>query len=105
MRSYIIFERSCSRLRDTMRYDCHNDIAHFPVPETPELFGFTVDQTGSNLPPEDGPWERAGDAIPLGTTMASTSPQIAQQVERNGCALVKGHSVSQPHLLRGDSRP
>jgi hypothetical protein len=32
----------------------------------------------------------AGDAIPLGTTMASTSPEIAQQIECNGYALVKG---------------
>jgi len=37
--------------------------------------------------------------------MASTSPEIAQQIERNGYALVKGHSASQPHLRRGDSKP
>jgi hypothetical protein len=35
----------------------------------------------------------------------STSPEIDRQIERNGYALVKGHSVSQPHLHRGDSKP
>src|ERR1700733_8694892 len=73
--------------------------------KTPELFGFTVDETGDNLPTEDRPWEKAGNAIPLGITMASTSPEIDRQIERNGYALVKGHSVSQPHLHRGDSKP
>jgi hypothetical protein len=77
----------------------------FQSRKTPELFGFTVDETGQNLPPEDRPWEKAGNAIPLGTTMASTSPEIDRQIERDGYALVKGHSVSQPHLLRGDSKP
>jgi hypothetical protein len=37
--------------------------------------------------------------------MASTSPEIGRQIERNGHALVKGRSVSQPHLHRGDSKP
>jgi hypothetical protein len=72
---------------------------------TPELFGLTVDETGDNLPREDGPWDRAGNAIPLGTTMASTSPEIGQGIARNGYALVKGHSVSQSLLRRGDSKP
>jgi len=77
----------------------------FQSQKTPELFGFTVDETGDNLPPEDGPWERASNAIPLGATMASRSPEIGQQIECNGYALVRGHSVSQPHLRRGDSKP
>jgi hypothetical protein len=77
----------------------------FQSQRTPELFGFTANYWGENLPPTDGPWERVGDAIPLGATMASTSPEIAQQIERNGYALVKGHSASQPHLHRGDSKP
>jgi hypothetical protein len=72
--------------------------------KTPELFGFTVDETGENLPSEDGPWETAGNAIPLGITMASTSPKIGQEIERKGYALVKGRSVSQPHLHGGDSK-
>jgi hypothetical protein len=40
-----------------------------------------------------GLWERADNAIPLGVTMASTSPEIAEQIERDGFALVKGHTV------------
>lgn len=77
----------------------------FQSTKTPEMFGFTVVADGTNLPIENGPWEPAGDAIPLGITMASTSPAIVQQIECNGYALVKGHSASQPHLRRGDSEP
>jgi hypothetical protein len=51
------------------------------------------------------PWARAGSAIPLGTTMASTSPEIAQQVDSHGYQLVKGHTMSQPHLRKNDSTP
>jgi hypothetical protein len=69
------------------------------------MFGFTVDDTGANLPVQDGPWEKAGVAIPLGPTMASTSPAIAQQVEINGYALVQGHSDSQPQVRRTESKP
>lgn len=48
---------------------------------------------------------KAGSAIPLGTTMASTSPEIAQQIGRNGNALVKGSTASQPNLRKKDSTP
>jgi hypothetical protein len=77
----------------------------FQSPKTPEVFGFTVDDTGANLPIEGGPWEKAGNAIPLGATMASTSPEIAHQIELNGYALVKGHSASQPQVRRTESKP
>jgi hypothetical protein len=77
----------------------------FQSRKTPSMFAFTIDETGANLPAEGGPWEKAGNAIPLGTTMASTSPEIAQQVEINGFALVKGHSDSQPQVRRTQSKP
>ena len=77
----------------------------FQSAKMPEIYGFTVDATGTNLPVEDGPWEIAGNAIPLGTTMASTSPEIAQQIERNGYALVKGSTAPQPHLPKKNSTP
>jgi hypothetical protein len=77
----------------------------FRSTRTPEMYGFTNDPKGVNLPTDDGPWEEAGAAIPLGTTMASTSPEVAQQIQRNGFALVKGHAVSQPHVRRTDSTP
>jgi hypothetical protein len=46
------------------------------------LFGFTIDPLGNNLPVEDAPWQSVGNAIPLGITMASTSPEIDKQIER-----------------------
>jgi hypothetical protein len=72
----------------------------FQSAKKPEMYGFTNDPTGSNLPSKDGPWEGAGSAIPLGTTTASTSPEISQKIEINGFALVEGHSISPPPLLR-----
>jgi hypothetical protein len=77
----------------------------FRSQKSSELFGFTIDDTGSNLPGEDGPWEKAGNAIPLGATMASTSPEIAKQVARGGYALVEGRSGSQPNVRRTESMP
>jgi hypothetical protein len=77
----------------------------FQSTKVPEMFGFTLVADGTNLSIENGPWEPAGDTIPLGATMASTSPEIARQIECNGYALVKGHSASQPHLRIGDSEP
>jgi hypothetical protein len=64
----------------------------------PGLFGFTADATGANLPVETGPWAAAGNAIPLGTTMASTSPEIDQEMERSGFALVQDRTISEPPL-------
>jgi hypothetical protein len=71
----------------------------------PELYGFTFDAAGANLPVETGPWAAAGDALPLGTTMASKSPEIDQEIEANGYALVESRRASQPHLPRTDSKP
>jgi len=85
-------------------YDC-NETAHCPIPENAGVFGFTVDVTGENLPSENEPWQRAGPTIPLGTTMASTSPKLGQQIERNGYALVKGYSASPAQPDGGDVKP
>jgi hypothetical protein len=71
----------------------------------PELYGFTADATGANLPGEAGPWAAAGNAIPLGTTMASTSPEIDQEIEKAGFALVKGRTNSEPLVRISDSEP
>jgi len=70
----------------------------------PGLYGFTSDTIGANLPVETGPWAAAGDALPLGTTMASKSPGIDQEIEANGYALVESRT-SQPQLSRTDSKP
>jgi hypothetical protein len=69
-----------------------------------ELYGFTSDASGAILPAETGPWALVGDALPLGVTMASRSPEINQQIEAKGYALV-GSRASQPHLPKTDSKP
>jgi hypothetical protein len=76
----------------------------FQSAKKPQLYGFSANPTGLNLPSKDGPWESAGDAIPLSVIMASASPEISQQVERNGFALVEGHSTSPPPRV-GKSTP
>lgn len=47
---------------------------------TPELFGFTPDLLGTNLPAACGPWVGTGDTIPLGVAMASPGFGLGQQV-------------------------
>jgi hypothetical protein len=61
-----------------------------------ELFGFTDDPTGSNLPAEFGPWCRAGEGTAaeayagdnLSVGVASSDPVI-KAVERDGFYLVR----------------
>jgi hypothetical protein len=72
---------------------------------SPELFGFTADPAGANLPEASGQWESIGDAIPLGVAMASASPKISEEVERLGFALVEGHSESLPEVPRNETVP
>jgi len=36
-------------------------ISLFRSTKEPDVFGFTVDPTGSNLPAQLGPWQSAGD--------------------------------------------
>jgi hypothetical protein len=36
-------------------------ISLFRSTKEPDVFGFTVDPTGSNLPAQFGPWQSAGD--------------------------------------------
>lgn len=76
----------------------------FPSAKKPELFGFTIDATGANVPLR---MARGGvpGTIPLGTTMASSSPQMGQQIVRYGYALVEGHSVSEPRVPKTESKP
>jgi hypothetical protein len=72
---------------------------------TPELFGVTLDRDGSNLPATRGPWRRAGDAIPLGVTMASTSPGMRQEINQAGFAVVENHTPTEPDVPRKEPKP
>jgi hypothetical protein len=90
---------SLSKYHETMTVHIFQSIT------VPELYGFTPDATGATLPADTGPWAAAGDALPLGITMASKSPAIGQQIEANGYALVGNRSASQPGLPITESRP
>jgi hypothetical protein len=61
----------------------------------PDIFGFTVDPTGSNLPDEFGPWRKAGEGIAARTHegnsfdgLASSDPVI-KMVEKHGFYLAR----------------
>lgn len=61
----------------------------------PELYGFSTDPSGGNLPDGPGAWRGIGAPIPLGDTLATTSPKIAQQIERDGYAPLEGAAIGQ----------
>jgi hypothetical protein len=68
----------------------------FRSTKEPDLFGFTDDPTGSNLPDEFGPWCRAGEGTAaqayagdsLSGGVASSDPVI-KAVERDGFYLAR----------------
>lgn len=73
----------------------------FRSTKEPDIFGFTTDPTGSNLPDEFGPWQKAGEGTPsqayAGSSfdgLASSDPVI-KAVERDGFYLARsGLSIS-----------
>ncbi len=79
------------------------EISLFRSAKEPEVFGFTPDPTGSNLPDEFGPWERAGRGTAAQTYagdsldgLASSDPVI-KAVERDGYYLARsGLTISAP---------
>jgi len=67
----------------------------FRSAKEPDIFGFTADMTGSNLPAEFGPWLKAGESTSAqtyaGTSLdglASSDPVI-KAVERDGFYLAR----------------
>ena len=68
----------------------------FRSAKEPELFGFTADPTGSNLPDEFGPWRKAGEDTAaqayagdsLDSGVASSDP-VMKAVERDGFYLTR----------------
>jgi hypothetical protein len=65
-------------------------ISLFRSTKKPDMFGFTSDPTGSNLPIEFGPWRSAGAATAVQTNadgnlegFASSDP-VLKAVERDG---------------------
>ena len=73
----------------------------FRSAKEPDVFGFTADPTGSNLPDEFAPWRKAGEGTAAQTYaedslggIASSDPVI-RAVERDGFYLARsGLTVS-----------
>jgi hypothetical protein len=67
----------------------------FRSTKEPDIFGFTVDPTGSNLPDEFGPWRKAGEGSVARTHggngldgLASSDP-VTKMVEKQGFYLAR----------------
>ena len=74
----------------------------FRSAKEPDLFGFTADPTGSNLPEAFGPWRKAGEGTAAQTYagdslggIASSDPVI-KAVERDGFYLARSGSTTSP---------
>jgi hypothetical protein len=67
----------------------------FRSTKEPDVFGFTIDPTGSNLPEDQGPWQKAGNASSAqsyaGTSLdgLAMSDPIIKAVENDGYYLAR----------------
>jgi hypothetical protein len=66
----------------------------------PEIFGFTMDKTGANLPNEFAPWLRAG-RIPVVVEIADRVKEAIVRdgfyLSRNGIAVAPGQEPEAQH--------
>ena len=76
----------------------------FRSTKDPDVFGFTADPTGSNLPDEFGPWPKAGEGTAAqayaGDSLGgiASSDPVVRAVERDGFYLARsGPTVTHSH--------
>lgn len=66
------------------------ELTIFQSVKEPDVFGFTADPTGGNLPPEIAPWRRAGTGTAAQTYAGSgLSDPVVKAVERDGFYLAR----------------
>ena len=82
-------------------------ISLFRSTKEPDVFGFTADPTGSNLPAELGPWQSAGAGTAAtsyaGTSLdgLATSDPVMRAVERDGFYLAHSGVIGRPTSDKG----
>ena len=70
-------------------------IFFFRSAKEPDVFGFTADPSGANLPAEFGPWQRTGTGIAARSYAGSSldglasSDPVIKAVDRNGFYLAR----------------
>ena len=70
-------------------------ISLFRSTKEPDVFGFTVDPTGSNLPAQFGPWQSAGDGTAamsyaeMNLDGLALSNPVMRAVKQNGFYLTR----------------
>jgi hypothetical protein len=88
-----------------VQYPGRMTISLFRSRKEPDLFGFTADPAGSNLPPEFGPWDNAGAgtaaASYAGTSLdgLSISDPIMKAVRQDGFYLARSGLAVMPASL------
>jgi hypothetical protein len=74
-------------------------ISLFRSTKEPDVFGFTADPTGANLPGEFAPWRKSGGGTAAQAYAGSTldglaaSDPVVKAVERDGFYLVRSGST------------
>jgi hypothetical protein len=74
-------------------------ISIFRSTKKPDVFGFTADPTGANLPDEFAPWQKSGDAIAAQAYANSSfdglaaSDPVVKAIERDGFYLALSGST------------
>ena len=64
-----------------------------PAERQPDVFGFTADETGSNLPTEFAPWEYSDDAGALTTGVGASEP-LKTAIDRDGYYIASSETLS-----------
>jgi hypothetical protein len=67
--------------------------------KAPDVFGFTGDETGKNLPRDLGPWTRSGNALetgPSGTASGGigSSELVFAAIEKDGFYVARSETIS-----------
>jgi hypothetical protein len=69
------------------------DVYRFQSTKRLDVFGFTAEETGSNLPDDLGPWAPLeSGAVPTGSDVGASKPIVAA-VKRDGFYLTRSETV------------
>lgn len=71
----------------------HMNLYIFNSTKDPNVLGFTVDQSGSNLPPDIGPWTAShGSVMPAGVKGVAYEPILAA-IKRDGFYIARSATI------------
>lgn len=74
---------------------------HFQVAEGCEIYGFTTERNGGNLPAEYGPWTpKGGHTLQAGDGIAgiASAEAVMEGIKRNGFLVARSGEVNVTHF-------